>query len=364
MDTIKLAPSQSRTIQIASQLLDPSEAKFIAFPFELGRQNEVFYGNPTVIKTHTTLLDALPPEELSRGPRLATLFDINEKTLPGMTLAWLYLNGIVDVGNMEGNTYSLFDKIVALNLLDYFDVIEPNINKFYQYLSNSTRNITLEQKFDQDTKTLLKDRYLKNPKGYDDFKMSLLFDVIPPGWTVEKINEFVQDAIDHYQRNWGLAQLVPKVIDEILALPFPLTDFQKEWIQIFLRYKNLLNTSTAEKLQRKWAGLEPEEPKVETKTSNLIYHNNPNLYPQPGILGIGLQTGNYYTPEEFERWYGTEALRRAQANGNQSLGGIQSLPQYPPGVQAIQPRGLSDILRETQQVQQPWQGLASLLQQS
>lgn len=275
MSIIKLdSKTQSKAIAAGESLLS-DEGKYLGFSFEVGSNRLLIYGSPVNIKERTDLLNELPLEELSKTPRLGTIFEITDITKPGFVLAWMFMNGLINYENLYGNSYSLYDNLIALNWLDYFGVSKDD--GFYMTLQKPIQDLDVNTKLDTATKELLKEYYLKNPRRFFAFKMSLMLDVIPPGWTVEDLDRFVRDNAATVTRSVpgpGLSLLlgVPSESDSVrmlLSLPQPLTDFQKEWIQIFLKYRNLMSPSTVEKLQRKWAGLEPEEEKITTEMDRL-----------------------------------------------------------------------------------------------
>lgn len=220
MDFIKLDPSEERAITIGSILFSP-QGKYYGFPFEIGSNKLIIYGNPSVIKMKCSILDVLPDEELINTPRLATQFELTDTNLPGFSIAWLYLNGIIEVTS-ENSEYSLLDYLIALEWLEYFNIF--NDDNFYELsMTNVNKIININAKYDENVSKLLHNRMLKGK--FIPIVTGIILDIDPDKYPL--LDQFMKVLVGQY--------LGQRLRSEILKLQKPLSDAKKKWIKLILK---------------------------------------------------------------------------------------------------------------------------------
>lgn len=223
MSIIKLNPEyQEKLISIGETLLTP-EAKYGAFPFEIGSNKLTIYGHPFSIKAKTSLLDALPPEEFSKTPRLVTTIELTDINLPGFMLVWLYLNGIIENDTIVQypSNYNILDYLIIFEWLDYFDIDETN--EFTHILQKASETSPVSPHLDE-AKKLFTTRVSK--KKFVPDEAFIIFDVSP--------EEFKNLGYDIHQFDydmWAGGRVYDLFVKE---LPKPLSSAQKEWLHYFV----------------------------------------------------------------------------------------------------------------------------------
>lgn len=214
---VKLSSKYSKISQIGESLLSP-EGKYLGFPFEIGDDSSklIIYGSPATIKSRTTLLDALPLEELTKIPRLATIYEITSVNLPGFMIVWMYLNGLfedhVDYNPFTGSEYTILDYLIALEWYDYFGLTQ--FTHFYEYLTDQANYTTLfDNKHLNDTRELVISRL-----SMDKFvPKSAILSTLTPG-EYKQFDQGVPNYLSEDQIHWWFNNI-----------PKPLSDIQKEW---------------------------------------------------------------------------------------------------------------------------------------
>lgn len=146
-------------------LLDPTKGSKVAFPFTIGKNEIVFYGQPIILTIKSPIFNVLDVDQLSNNPKLATQFELTNVNLPGLVLVWLWMNGLIQIDNtQEGedqfaeslSEYSLLDILVALEWIDYF-----NLSDEFSYIIQEIMNVRLfneSRDLSDEEKTLLQTR--------------------------------------------------------------------------------------------------------------------------------------------------------------------------------------------------------------
>lgn len=150
----------------AELLLDPSKAKLAAFPFLLGKNEIVFYGQPISLICNSPLFKVLTLEELVKSPKLVSNIELTESNLPGLVFIWIYMNGLIvdEEDNVRAllESYSVLDLSVMLEWADYF-----NLKKYLSHFIELELGSKLESSdsVPSDAKLLLSNRFSKLSGG-------------------------------------------------------------------------------------------------------------------------------------------------------------------------------------------------------
>ena len=94
--------------QESIKFLFSPEAKYVATPFLVGTQKQVFYGMPIMMISNSELIKSIT--DWSKQPiEVATAFTLTETNLPGFVVVWLLMNDLFPFGFEK---YTLKDLLI------------------------------------------------------------------------------------------------------------------------------------------------------------------------------------------------------------------------------------------------------------
>lgn len=161
---IKFPERNNRTTE-SIKLLFSDKAKFIAKPFLIGKQKQLFYGQFLTMRLYSDLIATIPNWDTSEPIELATNIELTEDNLPGLIVVWLLINGLYP---FTLDKYNLKDTLIIWEWIDYFgynnrniiDTIRQNIitrdELFNETLSELTKPL-MEKRYNQQLKICLAD---------------------------------------------------------------------------------------------------------------------------------------------------------------------------------------------------------------
>lgn len=142
MEYLKISNQYPEKQESIKFLFSP-EAKYVASPFLVGTQKQVFYGMPIMMISNSELIKSIP--DWSKQPiEVATAFTLTETNTPGFVVVWLLMN---DLFPFDFDRYTTKDLLIIWQWMNYFGY--TNKDKIYQVLSK------IEYKWNDDEIKLL-----------------------------------------------------------------------------------------------------------------------------------------------------------------------------------------------------------------